>query len=168
VPKKNLLTALLAFAVYRKMAKTSRRLVIVGSGPAEPEVRTKIAEWGLDALVDLPGFLQTERVCEVLATSLVLLMPSIEEQFGIAALEAIAMGVPVIVSDNCGVRDRNVRAGVNGFVVEPDNAEGMAHLMLLLDSDEARWRQMALACKDFEDMGDARVFAESVHTLVST
>src|SRR5690348_13420429 len=97
VPKKNLLTALLAFATYRGSSSKPRRLVIVGSGPLEPEIRTKITELGLEAFVELTGFQQTERVCEILATSLVLLMPSVEEQFGIAALEAIAMGVPVIV-----------------------------------------------------------------------
>ena len=114
---------------------------------------------------DFEGFVQTEQVCELLATTLVLLLPSVEEQFGIAALEAIAMGVPVIVSDNCGVRDRHVRAGINGFVVEPDSARGMANFMTHLGSKETRWRQMAAACAPFAEAGDVSWFARAVEAL---
>ena len=166
VPKKNLAAAIAAFAHYRKTAANPRQLVIVGSGPLEAELREQIAKAGVESCVRLTGLLQTERVCEILANSLALIMPSVEEQFGIAALEAIAMGVPVIVSDNCGVRDRYVRAGVNGFVIEPNNVEGIAALMTLISGDEARWRSMAAACADFAKDGDVGGFSESVAALV--
>jgi L-malate glycosyltransferase len=166
VPKKNLATAIAALAHYRRTATNPRELVIVGSGPLEAELREKIVQAGVESSVRLTGLLQTESVCEILSHSLALIMPSVEEQFGIAALEAIAMGVPVIVSDNCGVRDGYVRAGINGFVIEPNNVEGLAALMALLAEDEARWRTMATACAEFAEQGDVLGFSESVAALV--
>ena len=166
VPKKNLLTAIASFALYCKAVPSPRPLIIVGSGPMEAEIRARIAELGLQERVRLTGFLESEGVCEILSRTLALLMPSTEEQFGIAALEAIAMGVPVIVSENCGVRDCFVRDGVNGFVVEASDAARIASLLALMGSDEARWRAMAASCADFANDGDAARFAESVEALV--
>jgi len=166
VPKKNLLTAIAAFALYCNAVRTPRSLVLVGSGPMEAEIRARIAALGLQDRIHLTGFLESEGVCEILSRSLALLMPSTEEQFGIAALEAIAMGVPVIVSENCGVRDSFVREGVNGFVVEANDAACIGSLLTLIGSDEARWRAMAAANADFAEQGDAGRFAESVEALV--
>jgi len=76
------------------------------------------------------------------------------------------MGVPVIVTDNCGARDLLVRTGVNGFVVEPDNPAGMALFMEMLAEDEGLWNSMCTAASEFSDRGDARWFAESVVALL--
>jgi glycosyltransferase involved in cell wall biosynthesis len=127
-----------------------------------------VSQLGLDELVRFHGFAQTEAVCKVLANTLVLLMPSIEEQFGNAVLEAFAMGVPAIVAENCGVRDQLVRSGVSGFLVEPDNAAGIAYFMSLLGNDEARWRQMSQAAGEFIFLGDAPHFAEAVQDVIAS
>ena len=168
VPKKNLLTAIASFALYCKAVPAPRPLIIVGSGPMEAEIRARIAELGLGGKIALTGFLESEGVCEILSRTLALLMPSTEEQFGIAALEAISMGVPPIVSENCGVRDCFVREGVNGFVVDASDAACIGSLLTLIGSDEARWRAMAAACADFAEQGDVAHFAESVEALVGT
>ena len=102
----------------------------------------------------------------MLATTSVLLLPSIEEQFGNVVIEAQAMGLPVIISDNCGAWDHLVRSGVNGFVVEPDNAEGLTYFMKLLSTNEVLWRQMCFEALRFAEFGDVKRFAEGVaHVL---
>ena len=124
VPKKNLNVLIDAYALYRKAVATPRPLHICGSGELETELRAKIAALDLGDFVILRGFLQRPEIAHELAQSLALILPSIEEQFGNVIIEAQAMGVPTIISHNCGALETLVRSGVNGFVVEPDNPTG--------------------------------------------
>ena len=166
VEKKNLFMALDAFAAYARLVATPRDLHFCGSGPLEAGLRDSVAALGLQDFVHFHGFVQSDEVCRILGATLALLLPSVEEQFGNVVIEAQSMGLPVILSDNCGARDLLVRTGVNGFVVEPDNPRGMALFMSMLSQDEDLWREMALATRDTVHIGDAQCFAEAVASLV--
>lgn len=166
VPKKNLSMALEGYAMYCQAADQPRKLHLCGSGELEPLLRAKVAELKLGEQVVFRGFVQRDGVAKVLGQTLALLLPSIEEQFGNVVIEAQAMGLPVILSDNCGARDTLVRSGVNGFVIEPDNPEGLAFFMGLLDRDEALWRRMCASASVYAEKGDVARFAEAVMTLV--
>lgn len=166
VPKKNLSMALDAYAKYVENHIQPRRLHIYGSGELELELRQKTCALGLEELVSFHGFVQTETVARAMAQTLALLLPSIEEQYGNVVIEAQAMGVPVILSNNCGVCDIHVRSGVNGFVIEADNAIGMSFFMGLLSEDEKLWRRMALAARETAWLGDVACFAEAVACLI--
>lgn len=167
VPKKNLAMAVDAYAIYARQTINPRPLFLCGDGPLEGELRQKVHALGIEDLVHFQGFIQTAEICRMFATTLALLLPSIEEQFGNVVPEAQAMGLPVILSDNCGARDMLVRSGVNGFVIEPDNPTGMAFFMKLLSEDEALWKQMSYAALEFGKRGDAERFAEAVEALAS-
>jgi glycosyltransferase involved in cell wall biosynthesis len=80
--------------------------------------------------------------------------------------EAVSLNIPVLCTDNVGARDTLVRTGVNGFVFEPGNAEGLAVLMGLLSDDPVLWRQMSLACADLAPLADSPVFAAGVGRLI--
>jgi glycosyltransferase involved in cell wall biosynthesis len=166
VSKKNVTMALKAMALYAKQVTNPRPLHIFGNGPLEAELRQQAQVDGIAELVHFRGFLQAPEVCRAYGTSLALLLPSIEEQFGNVVPEAQAMGVPVILSDNCGSRDLLVRSGVNGFVVEADNPKGMAFFMRLLSEDEELWKTMSLASQEFVERADTARFAESVEALL--
>jgi glycosyltransferase involved in cell wall biosynthesis len=165
VPKKNISMALEAYAIYRVQTSKPRQLHLCGSGPLEAALRTEAAELGIEDLVIFHGFLQSEHICPILGTTLALLLPSTEEQFGLVVIEAQAMGLPVIVSENCGARDLLVRNGVNGFVIEPDNPVGLAYFMGLIDKDESLWRRLAMATERSAALGDASLFANSIMNL---
>ena len=166
VPKKNIFMALEAYSLYRKSVASPRSLHLCGSGQLEVDLRRKVAELDLGDGVVFHGFVQAESVCRILASTLALLLPSLEEQFGHVVIEAQAMGLPVILSRNCGACDLLVRSGVNGFVIEPDNAQGMAFFMSLLCTDEELWRKMSLATRSFVAQGDVRLFVEAVASLL--
>jgi glycosyltransferase involved in cell wall biosynthesis len=166
LPKKNVAIALKAFAVFSASAKIPRRLIICGAGPLEADLKAQVQQLGISDQVDFKGFVQTEEVCRTLATTLALILPSIEEQFGQVVPEALAMGVPVLVSDNCGARDDLVESGVNGFVFEPSNHTGLAYFMNLLASDEVLWRAMSQACPFFAERGDVSGFVSGVRSLL--
>jgi glycosyltransferase involved in cell wall biosynthesis len=167
VKKKNHRLALQAYRSYLSQCKTPRRLVICGSGLLEGELKAEVKSLSMDEFVTFTGFVQTDEVSRILSSTLALILPSTEEQFGQVVLEAIASGVPVLVSEACGARDELVRNGVNGFVFEPDNAEGLAWFMSLLTRDETLWMKMADATKRFVPLCDVAGFADGVERLVS-
>jgi len=163
VEKKNLPLVLDAYRRYRREAgKSVRELVICGSGPLEGKLKA-IGE-GLDG-VQFAGFLQTKAVAQVLGSTLALILPSTEEQWGLVVNEALAVGVPVLVSDAIGARDTLVRSAVNGYLFEPDNAEGLARLMQHIAGDEEDWRRLSDGANRFAHLGDVARFAEGVREL---
>lgn len=166
VPKKNLSLLIDAYALYRKAVAAPRPLHICGSGELEADLRARIAALGLAELVILRGFLQRPEIAQELAGSLALILPSIEEQFGNVVIEAQAMGVPAIISDNCGVHETLIRTAVNGFVVEPDNPAGLAFFMQWLDEDECLWERLARGCAQFLPLADTPAFVEGVMKLL--
>jgi glycosyltransferase involved in cell wall biosynthesis len=168
VPKKNLGLALDAFAAYVAQAPGApRALHLCGSGELEPALRDQAARLGL-ANVHFRGYLQEHEIAQVLASSLALILPSVEEQHGLVINEAIAMGVPVLASDNCGARDLLVRSGVNGYIFEPDNAEGLAHFMRLLDEDREEWARLAQGAHRFEAAADTSFFVDAVGQVLAS
>ncbi|HEY2470446.1 MAG TPA: glycosyltransferase [Terracidiphilus sp.] len=165
VAKKNISMALTALKLYAEQVSSPRALHIFGTGPLEAELRHQVREAGITELVHFRGFLQTEEISRAYGSTLALLLPSIEEQFGNVVPEAQAMGLPIILSDNCGSRDVLVRSGVNGFVIEPDNPNGLAFFMKLLSEDESLWRSMCFASQQFVQRADTDRFAEAVEAL---
>lgn len=167
IAKKNLSLALDAYAAYSVACRRPRPLHLVGSGELEPMLRQQAAALGLEE-VHFRGYLDEEEVAKLLGSTLALILPSIEEQHGLVINEALAMGVPVLLSDNCGARDLLVRSGVNGYVFEADNVEGLAHFMALLDRDEDEWARLALGTRRFLGMADIGLFAVAVEMALAT
>jgi glycosyltransferase involved in cell wall biosynthesis len=166
VPKKNHRVLIDAFAEYVAQVRSPRRLVLCGSGPLERDIRSRIAELGLAAHVDMLGFVGAGAVASQLKRALCLVLPSVEEQFGIVILEALALGIPVIVSTNCGARDLSVRNGVNGFVIEPHDSTTLASLLARLGDDELLWKRLSREALHIADLGDVRYFASSAVALL--
>ncbi|QGR74826.1 glycosyltransferase family 4 protein [Acinetobacter lwoffii] len=167
VPKKNLHMALHAYALYKENSAQVRPLHICGSGPLEEELKALARTLGILDDVIFHGFIQTEEISKILAFTFALLLPSIEEQFGNVVIEAQAMGLPVLLSDVCGARDCLVRTGVNGFIFEPDNPQGLAWFMSSLERDEKLWTNMCIEASKFAERGDVSSFVQAVQHLVS-
>ncbi len=167
VPKKNIAMALDAYARYRVLAGASARaLHICGSGELENSLREKVRELGLSGVV-FHGFVQSPDVARTLASTLALILPSTEEQWGLVVNEAVAMGVPVLCAINVGARDSLVKTDVNGFIFEPDNPEGLAHLMCHIAQNEAEWRRLAEGSRALAPIADTRRFGEAVARLIA-
>ncbi len=166
VAKKNISLAIAAYEIYGdKAGADARELHICGSGELEGELRLDVERRGLEGVKFL-GFLQADGVARLLGTTLALILPSTEEQWGLVINEALAMGVPILCSDQVGARDLLVRACVNGYVFEPDNAPGLAGLMGQIAGDETRWRAFAEAALSFAEKGDTTHFAKAVAEMV--
>lgn len=161
--------ALEAYAAYRADGaggRAPRALHLVGSGELEPALRQKAQELQLEE-VHFRGYLGEDEVARLLGSTLALILPSIEEQHGLVVNEALAMGVPVLLSDNCGARDLLVRSGVNGYVFEADNVSGLAHFMSLLDRDEDEWTRLSIGTRRFLPAADTQFFSSAVEQALA-
>lgn len=167
VEKKNLPNLLDAFALYCQKTSRPRKLRLCGSGPLENMLKARAHELKIESYVSFEGFLQTEDISILMSKALALLLPSYEEQFGNVVPEAQSFGLPVMISDNAGARDRLVLSGKTGFVIEPDNHEGMAYFLELLASSSEAWQRMRAATFEVAPLGDAKRFAEGVAELIS-
>lgn len=168
VPKKNHETLLRAYARYRQLSDNPRALHLCGDGPERPRLEELCRQLDITEHVHFHGFLQTREVSQLLGRSLASILVSTEEQFGQVIIEAQAMGLPVIVSDNCGARDKHVRSGINGFVVEPHNIDGIARFMAMLSDDEQLWTRLSEAALHDSHAGDVAGFVKSVQLLLSS
>jgi len=85
------------------------------------------------------------RLREILGSTDVFVFPSRREGQGIAPLEAMALGVPVIVSRLPGITDQAVVEGVSGFYITPGDVEGLTRAMRCLAKDGELRRAMGIA-----------------------
>jgi glycosyltransferase involved in cell wall biosynthesis len=130
VPKKNLGALVDAYARYVALAGESAwTLVLSGSGPLEGALREQVAAAGLGARVYFPGFLQYPDLPTLYGLAGALILPSVSDQWGLVVNEAMAAGLPVVVSSRCGCAPDLVRSGENGFTFEPDDPEALARIM---------------------------------------
>ncbi len=93
------------------------RALIVGDGPERPALEALARDLGLAGTVTFAGFLpRYDDVIAAMKASRVFVLPSTREGFGIAALEAMACGLPVVTVDHPGNAARDlVVPGVNGY-----------------------------------------------------
>lgn len=98
--------------------------------------------------------------------ALCLILPSTEEQYGLVVIEALALGLPVLVSANAGAVDDLVDNGVNGWIVDPHRPQALIAAMSLLDRDRATWEQAARAAAATAERGDVRHFVSGVAALL--
>jgi glycosyltransferase involved in cell wall biosynthesis len=121
--EKNILCLLDA---YRKIKVNNPGwgLILVGSGPQKDDIADYIKRYAINA-VFMPGFKQKEEVPKYLAVSNVFVLPSITETWGLVVNEAMASGLPVLVSKRCGCFPDLIEEGVNGFSFDPFNIEDL-------------------------------------------
>jgi len=82
----------------------------------------------------LPGFKQYHELPEYYARAGAFVHASTTEQWGLVVNEAMASGLPVIVSNRCGCAADLVQEGVNGFTFDPTNVAQLADLMLTISN----------------------------------
>ena len=164
VAKKDVATLLRAFAAYADNGK--RDLVIVGSGSLEADLRGVAAELGIGERVQWRGFLDRAAIAREMDQACALVLPSIEEQWGLVVNEACAVGLPAIATAQVGACDLLVRDGETGRIVEPGNADQLARALEWIGADEARWQSLSRAARERAPLGDATHFANAVEALL--
>jgi 1,2-diacylglycerol 3-alpha-glucosyltransferase len=146
VSKKNLFLLIRAYAEYRRINDNlSWDLVLSGDGELRPQIEQQINELGLQKFIHLPGFLQQEELLPYFAHASCFIHASTQEQWGLVVNEAMAAGLPVIVSNRCGCFEDLVIQGVNGFGFDPTNQQELTDLMLKMSSGKVDLAMMGEA-----------------------
>ncbi len=137
-PLKRVPDVVRVFARVRR-ALPEARLLLVGDGPERPRVALEVRALGLEDAVEFAG--ERADVVPLLQRADLFLLPSETESFGLAALEAMACGVPVIASRVGGVPEV-VEDGAGGLLFPVGDVEAMAEGALALLGDRARCSKM--------------------------
>jgi 1,2-diacylglycerol 3-alpha-glucosyltransferase len=137
VSKKNLLNLILAYGLYRQASSGNTwDLVLSGDGELRADIEKKISDLGLQESVHLTGFLQQKELLPYFAHASCFIHASIQEQWGLVVNEAMAAGLPIIVSKHCGCVEDLVLEGVNGFSFDPSNQDQLVKLMLKMSTSQ--------------------------------
>jgi rhamnosyl/mannosyltransferase len=148
-------------------AGSSRRIVIVGAGPVEADLKRQAMRLGLNNVRFL-GAVSDEDKVALLALCRAVVFPSHlrSEAFGVTLLEGAMFGKPLISSEiGTGSSYVNID-GVTGLVVPPDNPPALRAALERLGGDDALALQMgACARKRFEELFTARKMAVSYAAL---
>jgi N-acetyl-alpha-D-glucosaminyl L-malate synthase BshA len=131
--------------IFRRICQAlPARLLMVGDGPEVGEAVRLSRSYGLGANVQFLG--DQEQVVPLLSASDLFLMPSAQESFGLAALEAMACEVPVVASRVGGVPEV-IEHDVSGYLFPPDDLPAMAEAAIRLLTDPALNRRIAAAAR---------------------
>lgn len=118
------------------------RLVLTGFGEREAELRSRAAAFG--GAVEFTGERDS---AEVLPSFDIFVQPSVYESQGLAILEAMAAGRPVVATDVGGVR-ATVRNGETGLLVPPDDPDALSRAVLRLAQDPRLAQDLAGRARD--------------------
>lgn len=111
------------------------RLIIIGDGYYRNELERIAWETGVRDKVIFTGFVSDEDIVNILKSGDIMIVPSLYEPFGITALEGMASGIPVIVSNVGGLREI-VKHEYDGIWVYPGNPDSITWGVKRIFSDE--------------------------------
>ncbi len=142
ISKKNIRSLIQGYAAYMKNNKKPWNLVLLGDGPEWEMLTSMVKQLGLDTFVYMPGFVQYDQLPIYYGLASVFILASISEQWGLVVNEAMASGLPVIISNRCGCVQDLVHENMNGWTFEPTDTEALSNLMSKMSSFPARQRNL--------------------------
>ena len=138
IPKKNFSGLIEAFGQFRKTDSGGWRLFLVGDGPERERIRAAIDHWNVQDFVHMAGYLTAPEIAHSMGHADIFVLPSLlGEQWGLVVNEAMAAGLPVIVSRHCGCAADLVEDGVTGLLVDPEEPGHLLKAMRRLAGDGA-------------------------------
>ena len=122
------------------------KATIVGAGPELPHLLELSRQLGLQSRVRFTGCLDRDEVKRKMAQAHVLVLTSLYEGLSHTVLEAMAMGIPCVVS-SCGGNEELVESGRDGVVISPQDVAALTDALRRLQGDEERRLRLARAAR---------------------
>jgi starch synthase len=140
-----------------------KRLVLVGSASADFE--NLIRQLRRDERISVMGHVPQQQLKEIMSSSHAMVLPSVEDGFGLVLGQAMACGCPVIASENTGARDL-FTDGKEGFIVPIcDSAAIASRLQMLADDRYLRSRMSSAALERVKSIGGWEGYGETMYQL---
>jgi glycosyltransferase involved in cell wall biosynthesis len=160
VPKKNHQGLLQAFATYQRQGG-GWGLQLVGSGPLLPAIEAQVAALPAPGRVQLLPFCQLPELGRLYGQASAFVLASTSDQWGLVVNEAIAAGLPALVSEACGCAADLIGHDVSGWCFDPQQPHALAALMHAAEhqSAPARARMQAAAAARLQSYTPARFAA---------
>jgi len=141
-------------------------LVLVGAGPEEAALRAQAAS--LPGRVHFVGFKQADELPVYYGLASAFVLPSLSEPWGLVINEAMAAGLPVIASSQCGAVSDLVFPGLNGRVVDPQDPRDIAEAMLWVAADAARRATLGAASARLIQTFSLETWADALASCATT
>ena len=136
------------------------RLVVIGDGPERATLERRARDVGLNGRVEFRGALPRAEVLDALGTAWAAVLSSDWENLPHAAVEALAVGTPVVATSVGGVPEV-VHDGINGLLVPPASPEAFAAaIQRLVDDTALRNRLAGQAAGSVAELSRTRVYGE--------
>ena len=167
-PEKNVSGLLQSFVEYCATGG-SWSLVLAGDGPLRTELHQQVEHLGIAERVHFAGLKDSHELAILYAFANCFVVPSICEPWGLVVNEAMASGLPVIVSNRCGCADDLVEHGANGFIFDParqDELTARLHRVELLN--QLKLARMGERSKEIITRYSLETWAAEVARLVQT
>lgn len=126
-----------------KQADDKAQLLIIGGGDEQISYEKFVKENGLQN-VRIIGFIQKEELFKYYCASNIFVLPTREDVWGLVVNEAMAVGLPVITTDNCNAGLELIENGINGYIVPVENDNELAEKILYLLSDSSLCESMSI------------------------
>ncbi len=153
-PEKGVYLLIEAFAELLK--KIDARLIIVGDGSERPRLEKIVLDFGIKGKVMFTGW--TDNPFSYLGAMDIFVLPSLWEGFPNVILEAMACGVPVVVSDSSGGIREIIKDGFNGLLVKPGSSADISEAVYeLLNNKEKRQRIIGEASETVKQFDKDRI-----------
>ena len=140
------------------------RATIAGDGEVEA-ARRKAVEYGLAERVDLPGWVDSGRVAELIASADILVLPSFSENLPLSVVEGMAAGLAIVATPVGAVEDI-IADNETGLLVKPGDVDGLTEaLTRLVEDAPLRQRLGAAALAIHREKLDVEPFATALREV---
>jgi glycosyltransferase involved in cell wall biosynthesis len=172
VPIKNIDYLLRAWKLIEKR-RPNYRLVIIGDGPEFVNLNELTLHMGLKTIVFL-GAVNNSDIPTYFYNSAAFVLPSLSESWGLVVNEAMASGLPILISNKINASNTLLKEGINGFGFEPSNVKNIAEKIIsFIDLGIEEKRKMSensskiISSMNYQNMGKELVCmltrAKSIH-----
>ncbi len=165
--EKNIDRLIRAYNSYKNQGG-SWKLVITGSGPFEDQIKNLSRHLQIENDVVFTGWKHVDELPVYYGLAKCLILPSISEPWGNVVNEAMASGLPVLVSDKCGCKPELCFRGVNGYDFNPYNVDEIADSMLKISSKTVDLQQMGLASLELVQRFSLSNYCQSLYDCITT
>jgi len=150
---------------FQQLSCESKRLIF--AGPISTELKGAVAHWSNDSRMSFLGHLSQPQLRDMMSTSHVMVLPSLEEGLALVQAQALACGCPVLASENTGARDL-FTDGKEGFIVPVRDPLAIAdRLQLLADNAELHMRMSEAALQRVQANGGWRAYGDRAYQVFS-
>lgn len=168
-PKKNLPRLIEAYARYRKLCSSDETpwdLVILGDGGGRDALLALCSKLGLEKNTHLVGAKPYQDLPTYYGLASAFIHASTTEQWGLVVNEAMASGLPVLVSNRCGCAQDLAHESVNGFTFDPYSLDDIAQKMLHLSTLDSQLPTLGRASEKIIAKWSPRKFAEGLSQAI--